>query len=277
MTTVTRAAVAAAAPRWVRDLLARGPGPATVLHSGADAVYLQVEDAVLAVVSRDAVLVPCALRTTLTSTAALTLDGRPPAPGTTVATTRTGFCFDGAEVVLARTTSHAVPPIDPTATPGMAARLAGALDLTVGAAREELPEAGLSALAAGDPGAVDALLGRGSGLTPLGDDVLCGWLAAVVAARQPGEEPVGQRALALAAERTTALSATLLRRAVHGEVIPPFAHLVRALAHRPDEVPPAVHELTRVGHTSGSGMALGLALALDHLGSRSTAHDTTHP
>lgn len=270
MTTVTRTEVAGAAPRWARDLLGQEQGPARVLHSGPEAVYLQVGSEVLAVLSRHAVLVPCGVRTALVSTEELTRDHRPPAPGSLVASTRAGFRFDGAEVVVARTTSHALPAVDPAAVPRMAAQLAGALDPTIGQAREELPEQGLRALATAQPLAVDALLGCGSGLTPLGDDVLCGWLATVVAARQPGSAPLRQRSLALADERTTALSATLLRRAAHAEVIPEFADLVDALARRPERVAAAVHDLTRIGHTSGSGMALGLALALDHLGSRST-------
>lgn len=241
-----------------------------MIHSGPDAVYVRVRREVVAVLSRHAVALPCALATALADTADLSPDGRPPAPGTRVEVGPERLCFPGADVRVVRTTSHASPAIDPADAGTMADRLAGALDGAIPSARAELPPEGLQALAAADPGAVDVLLGLGSGLTPLGDDVLCGWLATMVAAARPGAAPVAERALTLADERTTALSATLLRRAAHAEVVPQFAHLVRALAGRPDTVARAVHDLTRIGHTSGLGLALGLTLALDHLGSRST-------
>lgn len=269
-TTVTRPDVAAAAPGWVRDLLTAGAGEALVVHSGSDAVYLQVGCDVIAVLSRQAVRVPCALVTTLAGTADLSPDRRPPPTGTRVAIGHERLHFPGTDVRIVRTTSHASPAIDPASAEPMAARLASALDGTDGPARAELPPEGLHALAAAEPRAVDALLGLGSGLTPLGDDVLCGWLATTVAASHPCSAPVAERALALADERTTSLSATLLRRAAHAEVVPQFARLVHALTDRPDAVGRAVHDLTRIGHTSGFGLALGLTLALDHLGSRST-------
>lgn len=262
--------IAAAGPPWVRDLLAAATGDALVVHSGPEAVYLEVDHDVIAVLARHAVVVPCALRTTLTSTRDLALDGRPPAPGTRVSTTPGRLHFAAADVRVARATNHRSPVIDPGAAPQMTARLARAFDPAAGPPRAELPEAALRTLAAADPDAVEALLGLGSGLTPLGDDVLCGWLATVVAADHPCATPFGDRVLASARERTTALSATLLRRAVHAEVVPQFTDLVHALTERPDAVGRAVHDLTSIGHTSGSGLALGLALALDHLGSRST-------
>ena len=66
-----------------------------------------------------------------------------------------------------------------------------------------------------------ALVGRGDGLTPYGDDVLCGWLAVHRAAGVATPE-VDATVRALA-PTTTLLSATLLDCAMHGEVIPEFA------------------------------------------------------
>lgn len=272
MSTATHA-VAAAAPQWVRDLLTGGATDALVLHSGSDSVYLQVGDPpnndVVAVLSRHAIAVPCALRTQLSGTGELTLDRLPPAPGDRVAISHARLHFTGASVHVGRFVSHISPAIDPALAPLMSQRLVVALDPN-DAGRVELPAKGLGALAAADPRSVDALLGLGSGLTPLGDDVLCGWLAAMVAAAHPCSAGVAERALAMADHRTTALSATLLRRAARAEVVPQFAQLLHSLTARPDTVPSAVHDLTRIGHTSGFGLALGLALALDHLGSRST-------
>lgn len=91
------------------------------------------------------------------------------------------------------------------------------------------------------------LAGRGPGLTPLGDDVLVGFFAASALAGHD-LRPVAERA----ARRTTALSATLLRLAAQGE-LPEAAH--RLLEE--GEIEP----LLGFGHTSGAGIALGLALA----------------
>ena len=72
----------------------------------------------------------------------------------------------------------------------------------------------------GRPGAVDvaALVGRGDGLTPYGDDVLCGWLAVT---RGAGiETPEVDAQVRSLAATTTLLSATLLECAMAGEVVP---------------------------------------------------------
>ena len=269
MTTAIRADVTAAGPRWIRRFLTEEDKQVPVLHSGPDAVYLHVGDDVIAVLSRRAVLVPCSLHTTLTSTGELTLDGHPPRPGSPVTISGGALHFTGARVRVGRISAQVPPTIDPVAASRMASRLEPALGST-SATRAELPAAALQGLAVADVRAVAALLGLGSGLTPLGDDVLSGWLATVVASAHPCAAPFGQRVLALAGERTTALSATLLRRAVHGETVPQFATLLNALATSPEGVAAAVADLTRIGHTSGHGLALGLSLALDHLRSRST-------
>ena len=77
----------------------------------------------------------------------------------------------------------------------------------------------------GRPGPIEAaeLIGRGDGLTPYGDDVLCGWLAVHRAAGV--ETPEVDATVRALAPTTTLLSATLLDCAMHGEVIPEFAAL----------------------------------------------------
>lgn len=99
---------------------------------------------------------------------------------------------------------------------------------------------------------VDALIGRGPGLTPFGDDVLVGFFAAAALA---GRAPTS--AAAAAALRTTALSGTLLRLAAEGE-LPEAAH--RLLEDGDPEA------LLRFGRTSGHGIALGLAMGTDEAG-----------
>ncbi len=115
----------------------------------------------------------------------------------------------------------------------------------------------------GGPGAIDAaeLVGRGDGLTPYGDDVLCGWLAVHRAAGVATPDvDAAVRALAVT---TTLLSATLLDCAMHGEVIPEFAAWVAALGT--DDEEPRADVLARVGHTSGRGLLEGARRALADL------------
>jgi hypothetical protein len=105
------------------------------------------------------------------------------------------------------------------------------------------------------------LLGRGDGLTPYGDDVLCGWLAVHRAAGLATPE-VDAEVLARAGT-TTLLSATLLDCAMHGEVIPEFASWLAALGTPGEESLAA--QLARVGHTSGRGLLEGARRALAEL------------
>lgn len=113
-----------------------------------------------------------------------------------------------------------------------------------------------------DPAAVGRLVGRGEGLTPLGDDLLCGWLALHRSVGVP--TPEIDAAVRASLPRTTLLSATLLDCALHGEVLPQFAAYVAALA-TPHE-PTAAAALAAVGHTSGAGLLHGAHLALTELG-----------
>lgn len=95
-----------------------------------------------------------------------------------------------------------------------------------------------------------ALAGRGTGLTPYGDDVLVGFAAGLVLWH--GDSDRAAAIAEAAAPLTTLLSATLLRHATRGE-LPEPAH---ALLADGDSTP-----LLRFGHSSGRGMLLGLALA----------------
>nr|WP_253945199.1 DUF2877 domain-containing protein [Nocardioides sp. zg-DK7169] len=108
------------------------------------------------------------------------------------------------------------------------------------------------------------MVGVGDGLTPYGDDVLCGWLAAHRAAGVA--TPEVDDAVRALAHRTTLLSATLLDCAVRGEVLPEFAAWLRALG-TPGE-PAAAATLASIGHTSGLGLLRGARRALTALGIR---------
>ena len=112
----------------------------------------------------------------------------------------------------------------------------------------------------GRPGSIDvaSLVGRGDGLTPYGDDVLCGWLAVHRAAGVPTPEVDAD--VTRLAHRTTLLSAALLDCAMDGEVIPEFAAFVRALGTDAESTAAAV--LAAVGHSSGRGLLEGARTAL---------------
>jgi hypothetical protein len=102
------------------------------------------------------------------------------------------------------------------------------------------------------------LVGAGDGLTPYGDDVLCGWLAIHRAAGVP--TPAFDDEIRRLLPRTTKLSATLLDCAIRGEVIPEFAAYVAALGTPTQSDAEAT--LTAVGHTSGAGLLEGARWAL---------------
>ena len=105
---------------------------------------------------------------------------------------------------------------------------------------------------------VDELVGAGDGLTPYGDDVLCGWLAVYRAAGHASVEV--DAAVRDRMHRTTSLSAALLDCALHGEVIPEFAAYLVALGT--DAETAAADALRAVGHTSGAGLLEGARWAL---------------
>lgn len=247
LSTSPRTRVAGAGTAALRRRLHEEPGTGEVVHAGASAIYVRLRDRVVGVAARGAVHVPATIATALS---------RLP----DVAVGAPAEVADGALHVagLSVSVDRLVPTDLPALPPEAAARLeAVAPDL--GPARDQLPAAALEALAAGDPDAVASLLGRGDGLTPVGDDVVAGWLVAARGAGRPRDAVAD--AVRRSAHRTTALSATLLLEAVEGGCIPEFRSLLLALATGRD-VPAAVDRLLAVGHTSGAGMLLGTTLAL---------------
>jgi hypothetical protein len=124
-----------------------------------------------------------------------------------------------------------------------------------------------------DAGRVADLVGRGDGLTPWGDDVLCGWLVARRAAGVP--TPEVDAAVRRALPRTTALSATLLECAMAGEAADLVLAYLRALGGEPSTgsrpVVAARAALLALGHSSGAGLAHGVDLALGRPSGRTAA------
>lgn len=250
---VTLTEVAAAAPSWVRERLDGPPREAAVVHAGPDALYLDDDGVCLGVLSRSAVAVPCGLQTTMRDL---------PSTGETAHIGGGGLDVSNMHVRIGRLVDASVPRINACST--TATTLEAACGARLEPVRTELPAPALAGLRGADPEAVRSLLGRGSGLTPVGDDVLCGWVATRHGLGTPSV-PVIRAIEASAATSTTGLSATLLDRACAGDVIPEFRRLLLALRSptaSASAIDRAVDALIAVGHTSGAGLLLGTTLAL---------------
>lgn len=271
----------AAAPSSLAAVLSAPARTVPVLHRGLDAVYLDLSHSprpaatpdltVLGLLSSSATAVPCGLHTTMPHLPADVVDAQEVVLGAGRVLVRGSR---DVEIVATRAVDVTVPRLPDTGLRSAAAALAERLDPPVNAVRAELPPEALADLAAGSPDCVPALLGRGSGLTPVGDDVLCGWLAIHHAVdREVTGVPITDAVRRHAPGATTALSATLLGCAVRGEVLPEFRRLVLTLIDPPTDHPTdleaGIAALLRVGHTSGAGLLLGATIALHHLASRS--------
>lgn len=210
-------AVPASAPARVAARLRAAPdGPLPLLHTGADAVYVDLGGSALGVVGRHAWQVPCALRTRLDALPAVR----------SAAVVDGVLHLDGRPVVVGRVVRTEVTP-----------RPLDVSDRRV------------------DPA---ALVGSGEGLTPYGDDVLCGYLAAHRAAGSATDELDAEVRRLL--PRTTVLSATLLECAMRGEVLPEVATLLTAWGTPAAAAAEAA--LLRVGASSGAGLLAGAREAL---------------
>jgi hypothetical protein len=243
----TSTAAATRASLLVRDLLVGPVRRAEVVATGPMATYLDVDGRFLAVVAAGGVRLPCAV--------VLGPGVRPPAgPDLAVGDGHiaAGSWFDPRVLV---------GPVDPVAVERLATELrrrSGEDPLLPADAVDDLA----GALRGGDlDSAVAALVGRGSGLTPAGDDLLAGALAAL---RAVGSAVAGERLAAAvrrwAPGRTTRLSLALLDAAAVGAMIPEAEAVLRALSRPtpPDQLDRALDQLVSVGHTSGWHLAAGL-------------------
>jgi hypothetical protein len=171
---------------------------------------------------------------------------------------------DGRALVTGRLVDVRAPRIDAAWVPKASPVVAQGTPRPRGAGLVALPGLAGDEI---DESAVAGLVGRGDGLTPLGDDVLCGWLAAHRAAG--ADTSVVDDALRVALPRTTTLSATLLECALLGEVADLAADYLRSLGTPAESAARAA--LTRLGHSSGEGLAHGIDLALSTLARRAAA------
>ena len=120
--------------------------------------------------------------------------------------------------------------------------------------------------------AVDALIGLGGGLTPSGDDFLCGVMTALhYLGRKEIAARIAQSVLPLAARDTNLISAAYLRCAASGEassvlfdVLACLAGAERALLEQ------RLDAVDRVGHTSGWDCLAGAVSVAAEIAARSS-------
>lgn len=224
-----------AAPLRVRERLSAAPdGPRDIVHTGATAIYVDLDGWCLGLVAATATRVPCALWSSLPDLSVLA--------GGPVEVVDGALVVAGHEVRVSRV-------VDPTV------RHLGRQEIRV-SEPAVLMTSGLGLPATGPltPAHAEHLLGRGPGLTPLGDDVLAGWFVARHAAGDPDTTLADAVRPRLGA--TTLLSATLLDCAMRGEALPQLA------AWLADPSPSTAEALVAVGATSGTGLLAGAELAL---------------
>jgi hypothetical protein len=240
----------AAPPRIVAWLAAAPDGPASVLHACADVVHLDVSGRCVSVLAAGVPGLPNGLRTNLPSVSS----GTSRSPYVGGGTLR----WDGRVLVTGRLVDVRAPRVDrwvPQASPAA----------VQGTPRSRV--AGLVLPSEVSERTVPALVGRGEGLTPLGDDVLVGWLALHRAAGVATHEV--DDAVRRALHRTTTLSATLLECALVGEVADPLRDHLRALGT--DDEAASRARLEAWGGSSGQGVVHGLDLARTALRARVAA------
>ena len=171
----------------------------------------------------------------------------------------------GWELAIVRRWSSAVRPIDPpTGTTELAEAAAaarrGVTASQLAALTEALEHCVDSTTEDVARSAIDALVGLGPGLTPAGDDVVAGMLTGLHATGHAGLAGRLGRVERLD-ERTTALSADLIRLAAAGHAGVEVLHLLAAVHTRAPLRRP-IERLLSVGHTSGADLATGLAIGM---------------
>lgn len=144
--------------------------------------------------------------------------------------------------------THAGDPFSPAAAARMTALRAA---LTTQDAAAAAPEA-------------CALIGLGVGLTPSGDDLLVGLLAALEATGNPMRAALAQSTAAEAPGRTTAIGCTALLHAARGEFAERLHDVLIAIGlGKPDAIERAISRATAYGATSGVDTLVGLFLGLE--------------
>jgi len=195
-------------------------------------------------------------------------------PGAVLVVDGGGVHLEGLRLVPARWWDSTVGRIDvPTPAPGVP-RYGAALPALPDAVRPgtralaEVLAAGAAPRHALDH-AAGGLVGLGPGLTPAGDDVVAGALVALAAAGATRSRDRLAAAVRPLLDRTTVVSAALLRHAAGGRAIPEVARYVTELASSVagsragrDAVGAVGQDLLRVGASSGIALAHGARIGL---------------
>jgi hypothetical protein len=258
VTSALNSSVVGSASIWTLGRVAGPQRDATVVEAGPEAIYLDLEGSCIAVLAGRAVQVPLGVRTLL-----------PELPKVGVGDT--GSIRDGVVEVqdLAVLVTNIVDTTVPVLSPEDAAwgrqHLPKFAEHHVAHLRDELPAQAFDQLAGGDPQAALTLLGRGRGsVTPLGDDVLGGWIATAVAIRLPSLQAIRSEVALNAFDRTNIVSASLLACAARGEGVPEFHSAMSGVARQNEEILSQSLDLMfeRCGE-SGIAFILGSMLAFE--------------
>jgi hypothetical protein len=117
--------------------------------------------------------------------------------------------------------------------------------------------------------AARGLIGLGVGLTPSGDDLLVGLLAALEATGNPMRFALARSIAADAPARTTAISGTALSHAARGEFAERLQDVLIAIGlDDPKRTERAISRATAYGATSGVDTLVGLFLGLEATAAR---------
>ena len=248
----------------VAHLRSAPDGPVRVLHQSPAALYVEVAGRCVGVVAPGAAQVPCALRLPSHISGVSAQEVLAAGAGSPYVERGTLY-LAGHPLRVGRFVDVRVPRID-------LGRVLRAASPRIAEARPPRPAAGGLAALRPLPSRIDRhllrhLVGNGGGLKPLGDDVLCGWLAVLVATGRLTDDVTA--AVRGTLDRTTLLSATLLDCALHGEVLPEFAAYVAVVGTPAEDV--AATALTAIGHTSGAGLWWGARHALSTLAMENAA------
>ncbi|MFN8193867.1 MAG: DUF2877 domain-containing protein [Nocardioidaceae bacterium] len=251
-------------PAWsslaLREVLLGAPGHGRVRWQTRAACYAQVRshgrDQLVALLSPGAVRVPMGV----------VIDTRSlPEPDTDVHVGAGTIGF-GSRTWRPTRWWDPHPRVSPTALVSHSDALARAVkaqpEESFGIPRDE-EIAVATAIARGDAQAANAVLGLGPGLTPSGDDVVAGALAAL-SLLSLLDERTTRLVLDRARTHTSALSTALLEAATKGQMIPQAAQLLEAIAAAAPQpqVDARADALFAVGSHSGHDLAAGMLGAL---------------
>ena len=260
-------AVAGGAPVWIAERVNGPKHLGKIVHAGWEAIYMESHGDVIGVISRHAVASPCTISTRLESVGDFYPGGQIPKPGEQIPIGAGFIEFPQNHLRIGRFTDLKMPrqlPFDAELIQDLIKELTG-----TEIQESELSPTITSQLVQRPNEALLNLLGYGSGLTPYGDDVVSGFLATLLVSDDPCAINLRNSVNEIAPMRTTSLSATLLKRAGEGEVLPAFAEVVERLLNNDKNVMESISKLLAIGHTSGAGMFHGFRLALEHITIRS--------